>query len=268
MVWRHIFVLVFMPALVFADSTCKPFESFYKDSHRGWFYREECVQDNQTAPEKATANTPRQDYRIMPDTVEIPWGLLNKIDPSDIAEKIEPEARKISMVNPSEHNVTEYSKLVAFIVERSSAWSSATQYATTTNPAGTFPYMASMPTNIWARDAMATAKATRKSNILAEYSDKAGFMVISSPTCPYCTEQVEIMEYFKNDYGWNYMMADINEAPELAGALDIRTIPDIFIVVDRNGEAVWQRIATGLTTQSELESAVIYGLTMMGEINE
>jgi glutaredoxin len=256
-----VIILLFTLSAV-AYAACKPYEAFYKDSDRGWYFYEICPEeiDNTTEAEKPK-------YRYIPQKVTIPWDELDKIDPDDISQ-IEIESRKISMMYPDDYNLIQYKTLVAWMTNKSDAYSRADTAVRAQNP-NTVEYALNKPTNLWMEDILSIEKKKQTEETLKNYVDTVGLVVFATETCPYCARQKPIMEMLKEEHNIDYRYAYISESPEIAAQFNVSTVPDIFILAQIEGKPVWQRISTGLTSYPDLKQALFLGLTLLGEdINE
>jgi conjugal transfer pilus assembly protein TraF len=253
-----VLLLLILLSAVTAFAGCKPYDEFYRDAERGWFWYEICPED---ATDNDTEETPK--YRYIPQKVYIPWEELDKIDPDDI-NKIETENRKIAMMYPDDYNLIEYKNLIAWITNKSTVYSRADTAVRTKYPE-TVEFALNKPTNTWAQDIASLENKRLTKETLGKYVETIGLVVFATETCPYCAKQQNIMEMFKRDYEIEYRYAYISESPEIAAQFGINTVPDIFILAEIEGKPVWQRISTGLTSYDELEKAVFLGLILLGE---
>jgi thiol-disulfide isomerase/thioredoxin len=243
---RTLFILLLIATTAFGQ--CKPYDNFFDDSERGWFYSELCeVEDNKT-----------DNFTILPTKVTIPWEMLDQIDPDD-TQKIEGQSRKIAMMYPDDYNMIEYKRIISWMTKKSDAYSRADTRIKTLYP-DTVDFALNVPTNLWAKDQQMMNNSKLQDETLNKYTDKVGLIVFATETCPYCKEQTAIMDMLKNDYGYEYTYLYISEAPNTAAEFKVQTVPDIFMVADLDGEAVWQRISTGLTSYTDLKQALLLGL--------
>lgn len=248
------------------SNECSPTEisSYWNNTNgSGWFwYQKECLkEENDTKKE--------EEFKILPEKTNIPWDLLDKLDPDEIAEKIEPEARKVSIMYPTEENITAYRQLVNWIANKATNYANKDEQTRTTNPTlmPNLEYFRESPY----KERFVMAKINELSNsTLLKYKNNAGLIIYISQTCSFCEQQKPIINYFKEKYGWNILYKDISQSPSDILKFNINITPDIFIVLkNNNGELKYQRIATGLTVLSDLEKAALKGLSYLGEdINE
>jgi glutaredoxin len=251
-------IIVFIFCLS-AYAECKPYDRFYSDAERGWFYYEICPEDevdNATEDEKPK-------YRYVPQKTSIPWDELDKIDPDDIAQ-IEIDNRKVVMMYPNENNLVDYKNLISWMTNKSTEYSRADTAVTAQHPE-TVEYALNQPTNTWMRDISLIEKERLTNETLDKYVETVGLVVFATETCPYCAKQKAIMEMLKEEHDIDYRYAYISESPEIAARFNISTVPDIFILAEIGDEPVWQRISTGLTSYPDLLQAVFLGLSSLGE---
>jgi thiol-disulfide isomerase/thioredoxin len=245
-------------------AVCKPYnDDFFSETNRGWFFYEIC----ETKKDNATKDN--ETYSFIPETVTIPWNVLDKIDPDDI-QAIETKNRKIALMYPTDGNLIEYKRLIAWMTNKSTVYSRADTRVRTLYPE-TSDYAMSIPTNIWAKDQQRVNTRQLRADTLKKYVDKVGVIVFATEECPYCREQKSIMDMLSQEYGYTYDYLYISNVPNTAIEFNVTTVPDIFMIYKNevNGEAVWQRISTGLTSYPDLIKGILRGLLLLGEdINE
>lgn len=251
-------------------------------SGRGWFWGEEyCEPKSDNITEKSDVvknevkekdekdNQQEQDeyimgYKILPEKARIPWTILDKLDPDEIANKIEPEAKKVAVMYPTDENIMAYRKLHSWIVAKASKFTSRDTQVKVENPT-LVPRALQAPTSEYKIRHVKYEKELLKEEFLSQYKDRARIVVYSREGCNFCVSQRPILESFANQYGWSIMERDINENLDESIRFNIELTPDIFLLLNRNGEIFYQRIATGLTTLPDLVNAVLNGLKYLGE---
>lgn len=266
-----LFIILIMGGDLYA-SCLSPDEGFWKNEQgRGWFWGQiECptIIDNQSRTSNPQDNYSK--WKILPQKANIPWDILDKIDPDEISTKIEPEAKKVSVMYPTEENITEYRKLTNWMVKKASQYATVDERIRIENPLLN-PNIELAPISSIKSKALVSYKNTETDKILTQYKDRGGLIIYESATCQYCKLQKPIISSFQNDYGWEVVYRDVKQFPKETLQLGIKTTPDIFLVLkEQNGSGIkYQRIATGLTTLDMLKMAILKGLGYLGEtINE
>lgn len=247
---------------------CRPStDYYYGDRERGWFYGEApCIKKDANESLKANSEAPKKQYKLIPKTVDIPWEIIDQIDPEQIAE-MERDSQKIALMYPTDHNVKEHRLLQKYVVKKSVA------YAKTGDRLGRSDtelaaWRSEIPNSSFKRDVGSRAAYKKSEKILKDYSSKAGLIVITQQGCAYCERQMPILEMLKDETGFTFKEVDMSQAPNAVMKLGVARTPDIFLVLNKNGKANWQRIASGLNSLSELKQGILMGLYTLGELKD
>jgi thiol-disulfide isomerase/thioredoxin len=245
------------------EKQCRPAsDNYYADGQRGWFWAEPtCNENNKT---KQAQNTKK--YKLLPKKVDIPWDIIDQIDPSEIA-KIEEESRKISLMYPTDYNIKQERLLQQYAMKKSVNYAQAGDLLGRKDT-DLARWRAEQPMTAFKKNVGLRDRYNKAEEILKSFSDKAGLVVVTKEGCPYCRAQMPILAMLKQETGFTYKEVDVMEAPLLIKNLEVATTPDIFLVVNDGGEAKWQRVATGLNTLDEIKQAVVAGLYGLGEIKD
>lgn len=275
MVRRVLYICIFMMLLAsvayanVAPKNCTPPDKGFwsNPAGRGWFWGQEECKPEPEEEKKAETDEAKTEWKLLPKKANIPWELLDQIDPDEIAKKIEPEARKVSIMYPTEENIFAYRKLNNWIIAKSASYATMDERTRTENPV-LMPWNERLGTTGYKEDVIFLDQERQKTNILRKYKDRAGLVIYVSPTCKYCEKQVPMIDKFVDSYGWDVIYRDVtvNKYKNEVAQMNVTTTPDIFIVLKGiDGKLRYQRIATGLTTIGLLETAVIKGLSYLGE---
>ncbi|TDA67320.1 hypothetical protein E0765_03610 [Sulfuricurvum sp. IAE1] len=248
---------------------CKPHsENFYGDSERGWFYSEApCTKkDENTSVAKTPTTNTNKKYKLIPKVVEVPWDIIDQIDPEQIAE-MERDAQKTALMYPTDHNVKQHRLLHKYVVKKSVAYAKAGDRlgrADTELAA----WRSEIPLSAFARTASLKQAGDKNNETLRKYSSMAGIVVITQRGCGYCEKQIPILEMLREQTGFTYKEVDMAQAPTAVINLGVATTPDMFLVLNKNGVPRWHRVASGLNTLSEIKQAILIGLHSLGEIKD
>ena len=257
-----VFFLTFY-VVAFAEEKCKPVKQFYSDHERGWFYKEVCKEGNE---KKENAKKEKTKYKLLEETVvKIPWNIIDKLDPDEI-QKLEKKAKKIAVMYPTDHNIKEYQKLIIWIEKKGFKYTENWMRVVRTDTE-LAREAASVPVSSAARQDYFLSKTKYKKQILDQFKNKAGLVVVVKQGCPYCVKQKQILQLFKLETGWEYKLVDINNVPNMVKKFGIARVPDIFLVAKGDdGNPLWIRIGTGLHTKEELKNLILFGLYNLGLI--
>lgn len=238
---------------------------------RGWFWGEqvcEPVLDNETQntanKEFENAIDNKSEWKILPKTANIPWDILDTLDPDEIANKIEPEAKKVAVMYPTEENIMAYRKLSNWILAKASTYTNRDTQVKVENPM-LVPGALTAPTSEYKIRKVRYEREQNKQKILADYRERARIIVYTRAGCSFCDAQRPLLEKFSQQYGWDIMERDINANIDESIRFNIEVTPDIFLLFNSSNGIQYQRIATGLTTLPDLVNSVINGLKYLGE---
>lgn len=249
-------------------STCGEDSYFYESNPHGWYWKRLCPEMEEKKDEEKIplSQGEKQHQLLKKEEVEIPWEILDLLDPDEI-NRLERESRKIAVMRPSEKNVREYMRYKNWLVDKAQVFTDTTKILAKTDPE-LASRIAGIPTSAYAKEAQTRFKQEAAEEIFRGSGQKTGLVVMVQEGCIYCKDQVPVVELFARTYGWDVQYIDIQEKPSLAQKLDVRPVPDLFIVLNRNDQAVWQRIGIGLHTLDELKRSVLFGLYLLGEIKD
>jgi len=267
-------ILTFLALSNIHAELCKPVGKFYVDNNRGWFFMEYCEPekeakvDNETEGEERkdviVEQTPKDKFDKLSSTkVEIPWDILNDLDPDSI-RNLQEDSQKIVIMRPTEENVVEYKRLIAWIMQKSTDYMNANTVASKLNPEFS-GVGGAQGTSTYGVNAKGKIDAYFKKKIMAKYKENTALVVLESSHCQYCRFQKPIVEAFGRKYGWEYQFIDIEEKPYVAKKLGTQTTPDLFIIHrDKQEQPRWQRIGSGVHAQDEIVDGIILGLQVLG----
>lgn len=234
---------------------------------RGWFWGEkvcEPVKDNETDISTIENKEQQDKWKILPKSADIPWEILDTLDPDEIANKIEPEAKKVAVMYPTEENIMAYRKLSRWIMLKAKSYTMKDTQVRTENPS-IAPEMVTANTSEFRRRLNYSENMKRRTGYLNEYKERARLVVYTRIGCSYCTAQKPILESFIQKHGWQIMERSVEENLDEQIKFNIEYTPDIFLLLNTPQGIKYQRIATGLTTLQDLEKQVVLGLEYLGE---
>lgn len=278
MKYRFVLILCFSLSISFnayssiRDNCIEPDKGFRNNAPgRGWFWGEkvcEPVKDNVTET-VTTADTDKEkqkesEWKVLPKTANIPWSILDTLDPEEIANKIEPEAKKVAVMYPTEENILNYRKLSNWIFAKAKSYTSADTQVRVENPSVVEAALTG-PTTRVRRTINYLYREENEKAVLQPYADRAKLVVYTRDNCKYCVAQRPLLQRFNQVFGWEIMERRLEDNPEEMVILNIEYTPDIFIILNTPQGVKYQRIATGLTQYTDLVQAAINGLRYAGE---
>lgn len=279
-----ILMILFIVNIAHASEECiSPDAGFWNNAQgRGWFWKQKVcvpVKDNNTEERQETAiqdNEPNLDnqtqyvtdkdgrqWKKLPDKQNIPWDIIDFVDPIEVSEKIEPQARSIAIMYPTKENITEYRELKNWMLAKASGAMVNDIRVRTENPS--LVKVNSPATSSYSSRYYRIFKNNAIDDVISTYRDRIMIVMFSMEGCQYCELQRPLIRSLSENYGINFQEKDIDREYILAGNLGVTQTPDIFLLFKSPSGIKYQRIATGLTTVDKLKDAIVRGLSYLGE---
>lgn len=257
---------VFITSVVSAEQ-CKKTKEYYKDSSRGYYYFEDCSQEEVEIEKEKEPEIPKlQGFKTIPKEQQIPWDILDEIDPSEI-DAIHLQALSVATMHPTEENVKEHKKLLMWITQKAMSYV-VTNTAVTKTDADLAKWAGKNPASTSGRHVKIAYMEKKKKEIIYSFKDKAGLIVLTQQGCIYCEKQKEVLNILRGEMEWVAKTVDARSVPNMAAKFGVSTFPDIFLVINRGGQPVYQRIGAGFHTYASLKDGILFGLKYLGEIDE
>lgn len=246
---------------------------FFSSEKRGWFYgevpskeeeviKEEKPKPNIELPKKEETDTiayKDKEYKKIPKVVDIPFHILDELDPKEI-EEMEILNRKIATMYPTPENLTEYKKLQYFIVNKAKGFGSVQSNVMRTNPE-LANWVASIPKNNLQIKTNAKAKENKQKKVLQSFKDDVIILVAVAPDCPFCIKQKPLLDMFTHRYGVEYQEVDITKNAGFAQKYGVERTPTAFLLYkNKQNKAEITRISTGLQPLNDIVKSVMIGL--------
>ncbi len=261
--------------LAYCNTCIEPDKGFRNNSAgRGWFWNQQVCEPVKSYTEPNTVDNltnqnidskNKDEWTLLPEKANIPWELLDSLDPDEIAETIEPEAKKVALMYPTDENIIAYNRLHKWITNKSRVFMERTIQVQRENPV-MFKEKMLRATSEFNRRAVMEARDDMKMFYLSKYRDTAKLVIYVRQGCSFCEKQLPIMQAFSQSYGWDILVRDVEKEAQESILLNVELTPDIFLMLkNSSGDISYQRIATGLTTLIGLEDAVLDGLKYQGE---
>jgi hypothetical protein len=261
--WAFLFFL----SVVFAQQVCRPYRPFYDDAQRGWFWKEVCVEKKEEKkeekPKEAVKQEEKPKYRFLPNRVQIPWDIIDRLSPEDI-QKIEQEARNIALMYPTRENILEHMRLIRWIRDKSIRYAKLSEYYMRQDPMLAYD----KPTAVPMKDAMLVYRERERKKVLDSFADRMGLVVIEREGCFECPGMNQVLNFVKDRWGWDYRIVFAEDRPALVERLGTQNYPDIFLVVNEKGYPRFIRIGSGYMTFNQLEDSLFMTLYMEGYIKD
>lgn len=84
-----------------------------------------------------------------------------------------------------------------------------------------------------------------------------------SPSCEYCAEQNEILNFFVSKYRWQVRAVDITQNSPLAELFHVRAVPYLMLIQKESEE--FMPVAIGVVSLAQMEERVFRGIRLLGK---
>ena len=247
------------------DSTLRAGKPYYSDIKKGWWWYER-GHEKEIKDEDATLREEREpekpEKRILPSLKNYTYGQLWNMHPDDF-QPLLMDFQKKAVMSPTEENVRDYYVIQDIARRKSLAFANVASYVVQKYPE---LYVGKdYPVATPGRNALVRQQLEEiESGIRSREKDFA-LLYFYFPTCPYCTEQEEILHYFMNKYHWQVKRIDINENPQLEQRFGITITPSLLLIY--KGSQDYIPVSSGVASMAEIEEKIYRGMRLLnGEI--
>ena len=227
-------------------------ENFYKKKKHGWYwYEKEAKQLKKTKDEKKPDEIKNFTYSEL-------WNLH-----PDAFQNLVEVTKKKAVQSPTEKNMEDYLVLQDIARRKAVAFASVFTYVTqkqqlTTNDV----YPITKP----GQKALLSNMINEKNNVIRKSKKEFGLIMFYSNNCSYCSAQVSILAYFKDNFKWPVRMINIDEKPDAAARFNVSTVPQIILVYKKTKD--YLPVSTGVISLEELKTKLYRSIRLMrGEIS-
>jgi len=226
---------------------------FYSDTKQGWFWyedprlalEEESEQPEPDQAERKAAQTTGKVPSLDNYSVEELWNM----HPDDFQNLLNGLQKK-AVQAPTEQNILEYLTMQDVARRKALAYTNGVQYVTQKHT-GLFNINQVYPMAGPGVSARVQLQQDEISGTINRARDDHALIMFTSPGCPYCVRQEQILAYFAERYGWQIKSVDISRKPEAASRFNITVTPTMLLI--KRGQESYMPVATGVITLSELE---------------
>lgn len=173
-----------------------------------------------------------------------------------------------AVINPTKQNVKNYIELQNQVANHANEFNHNWQAVLLENPE--LNYSISHPTNNLAKQVEYDQIHVKEEGIVREFAKNYQLYFFYKSTCPYCQRFAPILKDFAQSYGFNILPITMDgiSLPEFSDSYvdqgesqiyNVTVEPTLFAVNPITHKAL--RIATGLTSQSEIKKNIIALLT-------
>jgi len=222
-------------------------EDFYKKGKHGWYWYEKKAEQ----PEKSEGKKKPEEIKNFTYT-EL-WNLH-----PDAFQNLVEITKKKAVQNPTEKNMGDYLVLQDIARRKAVAFASVFTYVTqkqqlTTNDV----YPITKP----GQKALLSNMINEKNNVIKKSKKEFGLIMFYSDNCNYCSAQVSILKYFKDNFQWPVRMINIDENPDAAARFNVSIVPQIILVYKKTED--YLSVSTGVISLEELKTKLYRSIRLM-----
>jgi conjugal transfer pilus assembly protein TraF len=231
-----------------------------------FFYKDELplpvMEPKPQEPDETTVAEKKDDEKKEFDG-EIPWDELYAMHPDKFQALLD-ETLKWSLMEPTKERVQKYMTMQYVAMDRAEKFQQVWMDILNVQPAlDTTAQRA--PTATGTKLAV-LEKAVDLKNYIHEMRENMGILMFSRSDCPYCAEQMTILQSFSDWWKWeNIQVIDIEENSEVAAHYGVSIVPDLFIVGNVNDEILQKRLNVGITTRDVIEKGLLEAYSLWFE---
>ncbi|MEW6418631.1 MAG: conjugal transfer protein TraF [Nitrospirota bacterium] len=224
---------------------------------RGWWWYEKGPEKEK----KGERESEKPEKRLLPSLKDYTYEQLWNMHPDDF-QPLLMDFQKKAVMSPTEENVRDYYVIQDIARRKSLAFANVASYVVQ-------KYLElyvgkDYPVATPGRNALVRQSEEAESFIRNGENDFA-LLYFYSPTCPYCTEQEEILRYFMKKYHWQVKRVDINDNPQLGQRFGITITPSLLLIY--KGSQDYIHVSSGVASMAEIEEKIYRGMRLLkGEI--
>lgn len=219
---------------------------------RGFWWYEETPTDEEQHNE--------EEYELPPLP---PMQVLADMHPLEIAKEL--EDRKVYAVwKQTPEAVLDYYKVQDVVRRNALAFTALTKYVMLKNPE--LNARSAFAASGAGRDIETQVRNKRIQRSLSGSRNDYALIMFSSPGCPYCASQINVLKYFADRHHWVVDDIDITRDHAMQARFNITTTP-MTILIER-GSQRWMPIAVGLESVAAIEDNTYRAVRLLkGEIS-
>jgi conjugal transfer pilus assembly protein TraF len=247
------------------DPALEEGKPYYSDIKRGWWWYEKAPEKEKKAEVptlRGERKSEKPEKRILPSLKDYTYGQLWNMHPDDF-QPLLMDFQKKAVMSPTEENVRDYYVIQDIARRKSLAFANVASYVVQKYP-GLYvgkDYPVATP----GRNALVRQQLEEIEGVIRSGENDFALLYFYSPTCPYCTEQQEILRYFVKKYNWQVKRIDINENPQLEQRFGITITPSLLLIY--KGSQDYIPVSSGVASMAEIEEKIYRGMRLLkGEI--
>lgn len=246
------FSLIFLATVVRAEDLIREAPETIK--HGWWWYERKPEKREEKKEEK------KEEARKLPSLSEYALEDLWGMHPDDFQPLLMAFHKKAVMA-PTIENVREYYVVQDIAKRKALAF---------TNVAATvlqkFPELSlerDYPNAVPGKLAKVRMQAEELAAKINEAREHFALIYFYSPSCGYCAEQNEILNFFISKYRWQVRAVDISRDSTLAEMFHVREVPYLMLIHKESEE--FMPVSIGVVSLSQMEERVFRGIRLLGK---
>lgn len=183
--------------------------------------------------------------------------------PDDLKAMLETYLKEAVWLRTPE-SVLAYYQIQDVVRRKAAGFTAVSQMVMLQNPklSGASQY----PTNNPGRKAELQQRAVDQKSYLGQYRGQYALAMFSTPQCPYCSPQRNILKLVADKTGLEITEIDITRNPDAQARFDVQVTPAI-ILIERNSER-WMPISVGVESASKIQTNTYRSIRYLrGEIS-
>ena len=212
-------------------------------------------------PVKPSKESEKQERQPLPPPP--PAEEMLDMHPDDLKAMLETYLKEAVWLRTPE-SVMAYYQIQDVVRRKAAGFTAVSQMVMLQNPKlnGASQY----PTNNPGRKAELQQRAADQSDYLGQYRGKYALAMFSTPQCPYCSPQRNILKLVADKTGLEVTEVDITRNPDAQARFDVQVTPAI-ILIERNSER-WMPISVGVESASKIQTNTYRAIRYLrGEIS-
>ncbi|MFZ3461481.1 conjugal transfer protein TraF [Vibrio harveyi] len=195
---------------------------------RGLFWGEKPVKE-----EKKEEEYPKP---VIPSQAE-----MMKMHPKQIRELLE-EAHEYAVYTQKPEDVYQYMTVLDVVRRKSAAFANVQGYVTMQHPElnGRSAYGFTNPS----RKEIRKSRTEKVEHMITLNRNDYAMIIFVRKNCPVCPVQLDILKNFRDKYGWDFEIVDIDEEPRMISRFNVTTTP-LTIAISRKKKDAWFPVAVG-----------------------
>jgi len=221
-------------------------DTFYDDSHRGWYWYEIEQEETDELPLNKEEEDPPAKAN-MDFTYEELWTM-----PPDRFKEYAANITKLAIQFPIEKNITRYLKTMDVTRRKSVAFASAVDFFGQKAPQ--YSVQDIYPIAAPGQKALLDERFKEIEDLIHDEKDHWALVMFTRQGCSFCHAQSSILAFFTRKFGWPVREIDIEQHPDAAARFGVEKAPALIIVSKDIDDYIL--LSMGVISMSELKQRI------------